>query len=158
MRRWYKVLLPAVLLILWLVLNESLSTGQIVLGLMLALWLGVASTRLRPLRSRPHKLWLLIRLAGSVAVDIVRSNIAVAALIIRHRRHYTPGYVHIPLELHDPHGRALLGCIVTYTPGTVWVDVSNDTLTLHVLDLENEQLWVDLVKHRYERILIEVFE
>lgn len=158
MRRWYKLLLPAILLALWLLLNESLSAGQVALGLALALWLGFASSRLRPLRGRPHKLWLLFGLSWRVIVDIVKSNIAVAKLIIAYRRDYTPGFVHIPLDLHDPHGRALLGCIVTYTPGTVWVDVSNNILTLHVLDLENEAAWIELIKQRYERTLIEVFQ
>jgi len=158
MRRFYKLLLPLVLLALWLVLNESLSIGQIALGALLALWLGFASTRLRPLRGRPHKLWLLLGLSWRVAVDIVLSNIAVAKLILARHPKYTPGYVYIPLDLHDPHGRALLGCILTYTPGTVWVDVSNNMLTLHVLDLENEEAWITLVKQRYERTLIQVFQ
>lgn len=158
MRRAYLILLPVVLLLLWLLLNESLSPGQFALGAVLALWLGFASGRLRPLRSRPHKLWLLPGLAWRVVVDIVRSNISVAKLIIEYRRDFSPGYVHIPLELRDPHARAILGCILTYTPGTVWVDVSDTTLTLHVLDLENEQAWIDLVKQRYERTLLEIFE
>lgn len=158
MRRWYKILLPAVLLLLWLLLNESWSAGQIALGLAMAVWLGVASSRLRPLRSRPHKLWLLLGLARRVTIDIIRSNFEVAGLILARRRPYTPGYVRIPLDLQDPHGRALLGCIVTYTPGTVWVDVSNNVLTLHVLDLENEDFWIELVKTRYERTLMEVFQ
>jgi len=158
MRRAYLLVLPVVLLALWLLLNESLSAGQVALGLALALWLSFAASRLRPLRSRPHKLWLLPGLAWRVAVDIVRSNIAVGKLIIDFRREFSPGYVHIPLELRDPHARALLGCILTYTPGTVWVDVSDDTLTLHVLDLENEQAWIDLIKQRYERTLKEIFE
>ncbi|MCD0505691.1 Na+/H+ antiporter subunit E [Bordetella petrii] len=158
MRRLYKLLLPLMLLALWLVLNESLSPGQVALGAVLALWLGFASSRLRPLRSRPHKLWLLPGLAWRVGVDILRSNIAVGKLILSPRRDFSPGYVHIPLELRDPHGRALLGCFLTYTPGTVWVDVSDNILTLHVLDLENEQAWIDLVKQRYERTLMEIFE
>jgi multicomponent K+:H+ antiporter subunit E len=158
MRRFYKFLLPLVLFLLWLTLNETLSAGQVILGAALALWLGFASSRLRPLRSRPHKLWLLFGLAWRVIVDVIMSNIAVAKLILRRKPVYKPGYVYIPLDLHDPHGRALLGCIVTYTPGTVWVDISNNILMLHVLDLENEQVWIDIIKQRYERTLMEVFQ
>ncbi|MBO9357485.1 Na+/H+ antiporter subunit E [Bordetella petrii] len=158
MRRWFWFLLPVVLLALWLLLNESMSAAQVALGAALALWLGFASSRLRPLRSRPHRLWLLPGLLWRVTVDIVRSNIAVGRLIIDFRREFSPGYVHVPLELRDPHARALLGCILTYTPGTVWVDVSDDMLTLHVLDLENEQAWIDLIKRRYEHALKEIFE
>lgn len=158
MRRFYKILLPLALFALWLLLNQSMSGGQIALGAALALWLGFASSRLRPLRSRPRNLWRLFGLGARVVLDIVRSNIAVGKLILAYRRPYAPGYVHIPLDLHDPHGRALLGCILTYTPGTVWVDITNNILTLHVLDLENDDVWVALVKQRYEPTLMEVFQ
>ncbi|CFN82809.1 pH adaptation potassium efflux protein [Bordetella pertussis] len=47
---------------------------------------------------------------------------------------------------------------MTYTPGTVWVDIIDGKLVLHVLDLQNEEAWIALVKQRYERTLIEVFE
>lgn len=71
----------------------------------------------------------------------------------------SPGFMRIPLTLRDPHGQAMLVCILTYTPGTVVVDISSDNaLTLHVLDLQNEDEWVALVKGRYERTLMEVFE
>ena len=45
------------------------------------------------------------------------------------------------------------------TPGTVWVDLTDDhCLKLHVLDLQNEDEWVQLVQDRYERPLKEIFE
>lgn len=62
-------------------------------------------------------------LAASVLVDIVRSNIAVAGIILgRKRGRRTPGFVEIPLDLRNPYGLATLGCIITSTPGTIWVD------------------------------------
>ncbi|MFQ6685841.1 Na+/H+ antiporter subunit E, partial [Bordetella pertussis] len=50
MRRYYLALLPLAMLALWLMLNQSASIGQLALGAALALWLGWASSRLRPLR------------------------------------------------------------------------------------------------------------
>ncbi len=54
----------------------------------------------------------------------------------------------------------MLACILTYTPGSVWVQLNagGDSLHLHVLDLKDEAEWVDLVKNRYERHLMEIFE
>ena len=53
----------------------------------------------------------------------------------------------------------MLACIVTYTPGTVWVNLTDDHhLKLHVLDLQNEGDWIKLVQERYERPLMEIFE
>ncbi len=160
MRRFYRILLPLFLLALWLLLNETMSAGQIVLGAVLALWFTWAASRLRPLHARPRRLWLVFSLAPKVTWDIIKSNVAVARLILqRGPSSATSGFVTIPLTMRDPHGLAMLACILTYTPGTVWVDLSADNhLTLHVLDLENEYAWVTLVQQRYERPLMEMFE
>jgi len=160
MRRLYFLILPTLLFVLWLVLNESVSPGQIALGLALALWFTWAAARLRPLHARPRRLWKAIPLMLRVTLDIIRSNIAVAKLILNPRpNEFSPGFIKIPLTMRDPHGLALLACIVTYTPGTVWVDLTEDhSLKLHVLDLQNEDHWFELVQQRYERPLMEMFE
>ncbi|EHK67066.1 Na+/H+ antiporter subunit E [Achromobacter arsenitoxydans] len=160
MRRLYFLILPTLLFVLWLVLNESVSTGQIALGLALALWFTWAASRLRPLRARPRRLWKVVPLILHVTLDIIKSNIAVARLILNPRPNvFSPGFIMIPLTMRDPHGLAMLACIVTYTPGTVWVDLTDDhSLKLHVLDLQNEDEWVKLVQERYERPLMEMFE
>ncbi len=154
---------PLILLILWLLLNDSLSTGNIVLGIILAALLGWALTasKLRPVRAFPKHPLTILRLIGHVAVDITKSNIAVARLIwLGRRADATPGFLKIPLRIRDPHGLAALACIVTYTPGTVWSDYSeaDDLLTLHVLDLKDEAQWFRTIQQRYERPLMEIFE
>lgn len=160
MRRLYFLFLPVFLFVLWLVLNESLSAGQVALGAVLALWFTWAASRLRPLRARPRRLWKVVPLFLHVTLDIIKSNIAVGKLILNPRRNnFSPGFIMIPLTMRDPHGLAMLACIVTYTPGTVWVDLTPDhSLKLHVLDLQNEEDWVKLVQERYERPLMEMFE
>ncbi len=153
--------LPIVLLILWLLLNDTLSVGQIVLGAILALLLGWAAMALRPLQAYPKHPLVMIKLVVHVAIDITRSNIDVARIILLGSRSgATPGFIKIPLRIRDPHGLAALACIVTYTPGTVWSDYSEDDsiLTLHVLDLKDESEWLDTIQHRYERPLMEIFE
>ena len=156
MRRLYFVFLPTFLFVLWLVLNQSLSAGQIAL----ALWFTWAASRLRPLHARPHRLWKAVPLFLHVTWDIIKSNIAVGKLILNPRPNdFSPGFIMIPLTMRDPHGLAMLACIVTYTPGTVWVNLTDDHhLKLHVLDLQNEGDWIKLVQERYERPLMEIFE
>jgi multicomponent K+:H+ antiporter subunit E len=66
----------------------------------------------------------------------------------------------IPLDLRDPYGLAVLACIITATPGTAWIEYAADSgiLVIHVLDLVSEEEWVDLIKDRYESLLMEIFE
>lgn len=162
MRRYlHRLILPLLLLALWLLLNDTLSPGQFVLGAILALLLGWAAMALRPLQAYPKKPLVAIKLIWHVAVDIFHSNIAVARIIwLGGKANPTPGFVKIPLRIRDPHGLAALACIVTYTPGTVWSDFSEDDgqLILHVLDLKDESLWLHTIQYRYERPLMEIFE
>lgn len=148
------------LLALWLLLNQTISLGHALLGGAIALMGGWAFAALELPKARPRRLGAMFRLASLVLADIVRSNIAVAGIILgfdRTRR--TPGFVEIPLELRDPYGLAVLACIITSTPGTLWVDFNeaSGTLTIHVLDLVDTSEWVETIKGRYERLLLEIF-
>lgn len=154
-------LLPIVLLAMWLLLNDSFSAGQIVLGLLLVGLVAFVGVSLRPLPAWPRRLYRAIGLILDVLVDIIRSNLAVGDIILgTSRRQPKAGFMKIPLDMRDPHGLAMLSIIVTATPGTVWSghDVENNVLTLHVLDLQDEAVWVRTIKQRYERPLMEIFE
>ncbi len=149
------------LLVFWLLLNQTLSLGHILLGAAIALFGGWFLAALEVPKARPRRLHAIVRLAALVIADIVRSNIAVARIILsRERRGWTSGYVEIPLDLDDPYGLAALACIITSTPGTLWVDFdeTNGILTIHVLDLIDKPEWVRTIKGRYERLLMEVFQ
>jgi multicomponent K+:H+ antiporter subunit E len=151
--------LTGVLLLMWLLLNDSLSLGHVLLGLAFAVVLAWSSGALRPLQPRIRRAQLVLVLLAHVLRDIVQSNLGVAGIVLGLRK-VRSGFVKIPLDLKDPHGLAVLAGIVTATPGTVWVDhdTATSTLTLHVLDLTSEQEWVDWIKNRYERLLLGVFE
>ena len=151
--------LTGTLLVMWLLLNDSLSLGHVLLGLLFAVALAWSSGALRPLTPRIRQAHLALVLLAFVLRDIVRSNIGVARIVLGGRDVHS-GFVNIPLDLTDAHGLAVLAGIVTATPGTVWVDhdAATSTLTLHVLDLKSETEWIDWIKQRYERLLMGIFE
>lgn len=153
--------IPAYLLGLWLLLNNSLSIGNITLGIALGLFLGAAALPFRPVRAAAKRPLLALKLTIIVWVDIVMSNIAVGKIVwLGDKSGATPGFLDIPLTITDPHGLAALSCIVSYTPGTIWAGFNEKTniLTLHILDLKDEQEWLDTIQKRYQSPLIEIFE
>src|SRR5690606_25321147 len=90
----------ASLLILWLLLNQSISPGHILLGAIVAIAGGWVLAALESPDARPKKLVAALRLSGLVIADVIRSNIAVARLIVAGGgRNRTSGFVDIPLEL-----------------------------------------------------------
>jgi len=147
---------------LWLMLNQSVSPGHIVLGVMLATGLAWVGSTLRPVSIHLRRLDVAMVLLSLVLVDVIRSNFNVARVVLglTGGRRVRSDFIDIPLQLKDPHGLAVLATIITATPGTVWVGLSNDgaLLRIHVLDLQDEQYWIHTIKDRYERRLMRVFE
>lgn len=152
----------AALVVMWLLLNGTLAFGHVLLGLALALLMVIGFRPMRPVQPHVRRPLAAVRLVVRVLLDIVRSNIGVARVILglTQGRKVKSGFLKIPLDLRDPHGLAVLAAIVTSTPGTVWVDLTRDrsTLTLHVLDLKDEEGWIHTIKGRYESLLMEIFE
>ncbi|SFC96398.1 multisubunit potassium/proton antiporter, PhaE subunit (TC 2.A.63.1.1) [Devosia psychrophila] len=154
-------LLSLGMLILWLLLQQSLGLGQILLGSVVALFAGRALAALQPEQPRIRRPFKIIHLMGLVAVDVLWSNLAVARIVLqgRHRKQ-TAGFLLLPLELRDRSALAILACIITATPGSAWLeyDAVRGTVLIHVLDLVDDQEWIDTIKHRYERLLLEIFQ
>lgn len=148
----------ALLLGIWLLMAQSLSPGQLLLGGIAALVGASAAATLRRARPSAIRLRPAIRLAGVVLIDIVRSNLAVAAIVLFPRQRVS-NFIRIPLDLDDPHGLALLALIITATPGTCWVDLDRKRriLLIHVLDLIDEEQMTALIKNRYEALLMQMF-
>ncbi len=162
MRRWLPYpAMSGLLLVIWLLLNQTLAPGQFVVGAILGVVLArifrlldAPTLRLR----NPHRLVLL---AARVSLDVVRSNYAVAKLIVRGQsRAVQSGFVSVPLRLTNPYALAVLACIITSTPGTIWVsyDAGRNVLLIHVLDLVDEMVWIRTIRDRYEHLLLEIFE
>ena len=153
-------LLSAALLLLWLLLNQTVSPGHLLLACAVGIAGGWTLAALQLPKLRLRRPASILRLAWIVTNDIVRSNIAVALIVLgfgRARR--TSAFVDIPLDLRDPYGLAALACIITSTPGTVWVsfDAKAGILTIHVLDLIDESDWRRKINGDYERLLLEIF-
>ena len=145
---------------MWLLLTQSVSIAQILLGAIVAI---VASQGMRLLQAdqpRVRAYRPLLRLAPIVVADILRSNFDVAKIVLSPRRDHVSAFVRLPVALRSEHGLALLALILTATPGTMWLqfDRVRRVLIVHVLDLVDEEDWIRLIKRRYEALLIEAFD
>lgn len=153
-------LLSLALLGIWLLLNQP-SLGHVILGGAIALAAGRAFAALEPVQRRVRRPGAIVKLFCLVFVDIVRSNIAVASLILSNGRHgrRLSAFVEIPLKLRDPLPLAVLSMVVTATPGTAWLEFDPDSgiLLLHVFDKVDDDDWRSLIRDRYEVLLLEIF-
>jgi len=153
-------LLSIGLLVLWLLLMQSFDAGTVVLGVVLAIFWPAATASLRPGRVSVRRPLLILRLFGRVVLEMLRSNLQVARAIFSPRLEGVhSAFVRIPFDLRDHDGLAVLAMIITFTPGTAWVQLSADehVLVLHILALEDEAALVASIKRHFERPLMEIF-
>ena len=153
--------LSLALWLLWLVLNLSLSAGNLLLGAVLGFLAPLMFAPLRPLPIRIHRPGVIIKLFFMVGRDVVASNIAVARGVLRAGKNPPRSrFVKIPLDLRDANGLAALSMITTVVPGTIWSELALDrsVLLLHVFDLDDEAQFIEHFKTAYERPQMEIFE
>ncbi len=153
-------LLTLSLIFFWMTIN-SFSPGHLLLGACVALIASWAMASLRPAKPRIRNWHRLVQLIFIVLYDIVRSNLSVVRIILFEReKNRKSGFLAVPLDIRDPMALAVLATILTSTPGSAWLEYnsSQGTLLIHVLDDVDEAAWISLIKNRYEKLLMEIFE
>lgn len=152
--------LSVLLAALWLLLANTVSVGHVVLAVLLAVLVPQVTYRFWP--SRPHttRPLLALRLTGVVLWDIAVANLAVARRVLGPIRKLSPAFVFIPLDIEDELAITILASIISLTPGTVSVDVTDDRrrLLVHCLDAPDRDSVIGQIKERYERPLKEIFQ
>lgn len=146
------------LLAMWLLLHGAADAGTLLAGAALAVGGGLVFGRLEPPAEGLRRTRLVLELLGHVSVDIVRSNLAVARIVLAPGTPRVAGFLSMPLRSATPGFLAAMAFIITATPGTCWAGYDGDsgTLTIHVFDLVDEEAWIRLFKQRYERLLLEI--
>ena len=153
--------LSLALFVVWLLLNQSLHPATLVLAAVLAVIVPLLTRGLRPAAVRMRRPLVALRLTGTVLRDLLHSALTVGrALLTRRTSEIRSSFVEIPLTLRDANALAVLAMIFCLAPGTAWGEVSLDRskLLLHVFDLKDKDAFIEMVRTRYERPLMEIFE
>ncbi|MBM4182155.1 MAG: Na+/H+ antiporter subunit E [Betaproteobacteria bacterium] len=144
----------------WLLLNNSLHPGHIILGILLGWLIPLFTLRFWPETVTIHRPLLLLRFTLVVLHDIVLANLVVARRILGRPEKLRPTLVEVPLDLRGDLAISLLANTICLTPGTVSARLSGDrrTLLVHALDAADAAVVRAQIKARYEAPLKEVFE
>jgi len=153
-------LLTLALALIWLLLVNSFTVGQALLGLLLGWAIPVFTRRFWPDRVRIARPWWLVFFLVKLLWDILVANVVVALLILGGRRFARPAFVPVPLELRTELAIGILANTVSLTPGTVsaWLSPDRRTLLVHGLRVKDPDALAREIKTRYERPLRDIFE
>jgi multicomponent K+:H+ antiporter subunit E len=148
------------LLIVWLLLNNTIAPGHLVLGSFLAILIPLMTSGMQDPQPRFRKPLTTIRYILMVTGDIIVANFEVALLVIGSSKNLNPAFIAIPLDIKHELPITILASTVSLTPGTVSTEVSADKkwLYVHVLNLTDKDELIALIKRRYEQPLMEIFK
>ncbi|WP_299296791.1 Na+/H+ antiporter subunit E [uncultured Tateyamaria sp.] len=165
MKRLYHWLLPHPLLTLllalvWILLQNELSAGMAVFGLILGIIIPRGTAIWWPDQPKGLHLGKMASYTLVVLWDILVANIEVAWIVLTvPNAKLKPAWIVIPLDLRMPEAITVLAGTITLTPGTVSADLSDQgrCLLVHVLHTDDPDAVRDDIKSRYESRLMEIF-
>lgn len=130
------------LMAIWLVSNDSLATDVVITGLIIATVLTFAlaafSRAYADIRITPRALLHHVLYFAVFAWELVKANLNVLRIVLSPRIDIHPGIVKVRTRLQSRTGRLVLANSITLTPGTLVVDIDDDTLYVH---------WIDVATH-----------
>lgn len=159
-QRWLPMpLLSILLLIMWLLLQQSASLGHILLGGFLGIVIPLLTRPFWEHQPRLKRPWLMVRYVLRVFGDIIVANLQVSRLILDPRGRMSPAFIEYPLELTEAFPITILASTITLTPGTVSANLRADRriLVIHTLDVDDREAMIAQIRERYERPLKEIF-
>lgn len=91
--------------------------------------------------------------------ELIKSNIDVARRVLTPSLPINPGIVKFKTKLSTDYGRMVLANSITLTPGTLSIDIIDDTYYIHWIDVKTtdpEQAYVEIAE-KFEKILLKIF-
>lgn len=152
-------MLSVVLWIIWLLLNNTIAPGHMLLGALLATLIPWLTSGFWPEQIKIRQPWLLFRYTAKVLWEILVANMVVAKLILGNKDKLQPGFIDYPLALQSPVGISLLANTISLTPGTVSCDLSDDGthLLIHALHIDDVETIKADIHRKFETPLREIF-
>ena len=153
----------SILLLIWLALTSSLQWQELFTGILSSLilaallhksYLDLGFPPLNPKRIVFFVVYLIVLLK-----EIILANIDVAYRVIHPKMPIKPGIVIIKTELQQDIAKMILANSITLTPGTFTLDISDDTLLIHWIDVHTEEIdeGTKIIGHKFEKYLKVIF-
>jgi multicomponent K+:H+ antiporter subunit E len=152
--------LTVLLAIVWTLLQNEVSAGMVVFGIILGILIPWGTSVWWPDTPKQLRIGKMLSYSIMVMWDILVANIQVAWIVLSvPNSKLKPAWIVIPLELRQPEAITVLAGTITLTPGTVSADLSDEghSLLVHVLHTDDPDAERDEIKNRYERRLQEIF-
>jgi len=154
----FQMLLNFFLAFLWMFLKTDFTPASFVVGYFWGLVILFIFRSYFPDRFYLHRVWAVIKLFFLFIKELLLSNLNVLMHVLKPKVDIKPGIFALPTDLQKDWEIMLLGNLITLTPGTLTVDVSDDNkiLYIHAINIDDVKESVDGIKNTFEKAIMEV--
>lgn len=142
----------ATLMGFWMLLSGRMEAKYLLIGLFGSI--AIAADTFPWKGSKPFPVVRFLAFLPWHLWQVFKSNLHVAAIVWSPRLRIRPRFIRVAPGMTDERAIAELGCAVNLTPGTLTVDIDNETMLVHALDTENAQ---ELQRHIMEDHVARIF-
>jgi multicomponent Na+:H+ antiporter subunit E len=154
----FQLILNILIAIIWMFLLETFTFGYFFLGFTMGAILLFTFRRFIPGTFYFKKVRAIIMLILLFIKELILSNLEIVKVVYRPKLDIRPGIIALPTELRSNWEITLLANLITLTPGTLSMTVSNDnqTIYIHAMDIRDRDETIKSIKDTFENAIMEV--
>ena len=147
------------LFIIWVIANGTLAYDTLIAGAVISAVIALAfasfSRVYSVIRWSPKVVFYYLMYLSVFIIELVKANLNVMRLVFSPRIDIKPGIVEIKTELKSPIGRLALANSITLTPGTLVVDIKENSLFIHWINISatDPVAATEAISARFEKYL-----
>lgn len=153
-----QILLNFFLAFVWMFMTVSFSPSGFAIGFLVGLGIIILMRRFFSYRLYTSRAWAVISLFFLFLKELFKSSMQVLFIVIKPKMKLKPAIFELETELKEDWEITLLSALITLTPGTLVVGISDDQkrLYIHALDFDDIEEAVNSIKDTFERAILEV--
>jgi len=147
------------LMLIWVIANGTLAYDTLIAGIVISAAIALAFASFARvysvIRWSPKVLFYYLVYLGVFFIELTKANLNVMRLVFSPRIDIEPGIVEIKTRLKSPIGRLALANSITLTPGTLVVDIKDDSLFIHWINVSatDPVAATEEISARFEKLL-----
>ncbi len=142
----------------WVGMTGHISASNLVVGFALGYFVLLVLQGPRAMRTQMRRLLRAVELLAVFVWELILANLRVAWDVVTPTHLMRPGVIAVPLDAETDLEILMLANMVSLTPGTLSLDVSDDrrVLYIHAMYLHDRDRFRRSIKNGFERRLLEV--
>ncbi len=152
-----------IIFLIWYAFTTSLQPAELIVGAIVSLMIAYITVKnfncCDPILMAPSHIIHFIKYFFVFLGALLKANFDVARRVINPKLPINPGIVSFETKLNNDFAKMVLANSITLTPGTLTIDVVDNTFYVHWIDVttENKEEIYNEIAAPFEKILLKIY-